>query len=72
MVDVAGRTRVWCLDVPGTQCERLTDVLGDTDRRRALVARGRARAQSFPWVNTAEQTLEFYRRVAARGPGGRV
>jgi glycosyltransferase involved in cell wall biosynthesis len=40
-------------------------LLVDPERRRALAARGRERAQRFRWEGSAQRTLEIYRAVLA-------
>lgn len=41
--------------------------LRDPERRRELQERGRARLADFSWRRAAEETVDLYRRVAARG-----
>jgi glycosyltransferase involved in cell wall biosynthesis len=41
----------------------LTNVAGDEELRRQLVADGRERAAEFSWTRTAEQTLAVYREA---------
>jgi glycosyltransferase involved in cell wall biosynthesis len=42
----------------------IEDLLADSERRRALVERGRARAAAYTWAETARRTWQVYERVA--------
>jgi glycosyltransferase involved in cell wall biosynthesis len=43
----------------------LQDLLGDDDRRAALVAAGSTRATQFDWSRTADGLVDLYRRASA-------
>jgi glycosyltransferase involved in cell wall biosynthesis len=45
----------------------LSNVAGDEELRKRLIARGRQRAAEFSWKQTAEQTLVVYRDAVSRG-----
>jgi glycosyltransferase involved in cell wall biosynthesis len=65
--EVAGDGAV-LLDPPVTPealAAALTRVLDDPAFRRALIARGRARARCFDWGETARATLDAYAGVPA-------
>jgi glycosyltransferase involved in cell wall biosynthesis len=57
------------LDTPDAASigEALAEVLTDETRRAELKRASRARGQTFRWENTARQTLDVLRRVAAEG-----
>ncbi len=42
----------------------MLSLLGDEERRRALVVAGRERAAQYSWENTARRTVALYREVA--------
>ena len=48
---------------PATWAALVLALLSDPDRRRALAARGRARAAEFTWARTAARTYAVYERV---------
>lgn len=52
---------------PAAIADRLLRLLRDPALAGALAARGTARAASFTWRRTAEETLAVYERVASRG-----
>jgi len=41
----------------------IRSLLNDTERRRKLIARGRARAKEFSWEQAARQVLAAYREL---------
>ncbi|MFN2226579.1 MAG: glycosyltransferase, partial [Anaerolineae bacterium] len=45
----------------------IRSVLEDGELRRALIARGRARAAEFSWSRSAEQVRDLYRRLLLPG-----
>lgn len=47
--------------------DALGEILSDPSYRRALGAKGQARAQLFSWARTAQQTIEAYHRAARSG-----
>jgi len=48
---------------PGAYVEALESLSDDALRREELVERGRARARTFTWQRTAEQTADVYRSL---------
>jgi glycosyltransferase involved in cell wall biosynthesis len=55
---------LWCAGSDtGAIAAALTDVAGDAEHRRRLIADGRKRAAEFSWARTAEQTLAVYREA---------
>lgn len=52
---------------PGAWTAAMAQLLGDEDLRRDLRVRGLARAASFTWTRTAEETWRVFEEVA--GPG---
>lgn len=55
-------------DAPLELAEQMARVASDERLRKDLRARGRARAATFTWERTAEQTLEVLREARERGP----
>jgi len=51
----------------GPLADAMQRVAGDDDLRTELARRGRARAATFTWGETARRTREVYRRVVTRG-----
>jgi glycosyltransferase involved in cell wall biosynthesis len=51
-------------DRPGAWADALMEVTGSSERRKALVAAGEARAAAFSWQRTARTMLDLYRDVA--------
>src|SRR5207247_7395406 len=48
---------------PAAYVQALESLSDDAMQREELVERGRARARTFTWQRTAEQTAEVYRRL---------
>lgn len=63
------------LVVPPKDARALADAmqkaLFDEDERASLIARGRVRSQRFNWEDTARDTLQVYKDVAASDRGER-
>jgi phosphatidylinositol alpha-mannosyltransferase len=64
--------------VPSALATALTTLLLDADRRQAMSAHGRTKAQAFDWTRVAERVLNFYEETIDRQmedsvvPSGRV
>jgi glycosyltransferase involved in cell wall biosynthesis len=51
---------------PGPMAEAISALLGDPDRRRALVDAGERRLERFSWRRAASETLAIYERLLRR------
>ncbi len=72
LTEIAGDA---CVDVDPLDVDAIGDAMvaldRDGERRRALGARGLARAREFSWHRAAQETLGVYRTVLARQPAVR-
>jgi glycosyltransferase involved in cell wall biosynthesis len=51
---------------PAELARVLLEILSDPAQAASLRERGKARARTMPWTNTARRTLEIIARVAGR------